>query len=348
MIDRVVVDALQVPAEFSGVGRQAMAIGSQLADLPAGLRLEVRCTREARPVLEPAFPPGTRFRTPLRRSRPRAVRILWQQLVAPLADGRGTLLVCLGDQAPLFGRARVLLALNDVRRLTEPGGGIERAWYRFLVPRAVRRAEAVVTISEFSRDEIDRTLRPRKGPVRVVVQSPPPMATGPRPPATGGPFLVVGALRAYKGVDTVVEAVARVPDAAVVVVGPDEGHRPQLEDRVRLTGWIPDAELEALYAAALATIHPSTYEGYGLALAESLARALPTVASDIPAHREVGGDAVLYFPPGDAAALAERMRELAENAELRTDLSVRALARSHELQLAGISWREAILAAAAS
>jgi glycosyltransferase involved in cell wall biosynthesis len=288
----------------------------------------------------------------LRRSRPRALRILWQQLIGPLRDGRTTLLVCLGDQAPLLGRARVLLAVNDLRRLTlrERGGALERAWYRFVVPRAVRRAATVVTISEFSRTEIERRLHPAAR-VRLVVQSPPPVVAGPRPGDAGGPFLVVGALRRYKGAGTVLDALARVPGATVVIAGPDEGYRPDIAavaNRVRLTGWIPDAELERLYTAALATIHPSRYEGYGLALAESLAHALPTLASDIPAHREVGGDAVLYFPSGDAGALAERMRELADNAELRADLSARALARSHELQQAGISWREAILAAASA
>ncbi len=343
MIERVVVDALQVPAAFTGVGRQAIAIGAQLSDLPAGLELEVRCTRELRPVLEPAFPPGTRFRTPLRRSRPRLLRIVQQQLVSPLRDGRSTLLVCLGDQGPLFGRARVLLAVNDVRRLTAPGGSgrLERLWYGFVVPRAVRHASAVVTISEFSRGEIARVLHPRV-PVRVVAQAPPPVAAV-RPARDDGPFLVVGALRPYKGLETIVRTLALV-DADVVVAGPDEGHGGELAG-LRLLGWVPDAELEELYAAALATIHASTYEGYGLALAESLARGLPTVASDIPAHREVGGDAVLYFAPGDAAALAGRLREIRGSAELRAELAAKALARARELPAAGISWREAILAA---
>ena len=86
---------------------------------------------------------------------------------------------------------------------------------------------------------------------------------------------------------------------------------------VNLPGWVPDEMLDRLFKSPLATICPSTYEGYGLTVAESLARSLPTVVSDIPAHREVAGEAALYFPPGDAAALADCLRRVARDEALR-------------------------------
>jgi hypothetical protein len=329
---RIVVDALQVAPTFSGVGRQVREIGGQLHDLPPDLRLELRCAADAVDALAPAFPAGTLVRTPIRSSRPRWRRILHQQFVAPLRDGTDTLLVCLGDQAPLWGRARRLVVVNDVRRLTTPetAGGLEGLFYRLLVPRAARRAHVVVTISEFSRQEIARVLG-LDAP--VVAHHPRPVAS--EPPRREGRIglLVVGAQRSYKGRDTVVEALRLLDDPPDVTFAGEGGP----------AGWVGDEELERLYATAVATVSPSTYEGYGFPVADSLARGLPTIASDIPPHREIGGDAVLYFPPGNATALAACIRELPTRWE---ELAAAALTRARHLAEERPTWRDVILGSA--
>jgi glycosyltransferase involved in cell wall biosynthesis len=350
-VKTIVVDALQVGRQPSGVGRLVRQIGSELYDLPGDCELELRCTREALPLLRDAFPASTRVRTPLRRSRPRVLRIAYQQLVAPLRDPSSTLLVCPGDQGPLRGRARVVLGINDLRRLALPGssGRSETAFYRFLVPRAARRAIAVVTISEYSRQEIERLFGLR---AEVICVHPPPRN---EPLAGDEHLLVVGALRPYKSVETVIEAVARLaPEERRVVrlAGPEEGRRADVlrlaEQRgvapwVEVLGWVSEHELEQLYAEALATICPSTYEGYGLSLAEGLARGVPALASDIPAHREVAGDAALFFPPGNSASLADGLRKLSSNPDFRLFLGRRGLERSRALRRARPSWRDVVL-----
>jgi glycosyltransferase involved in cell wall biosynthesis len=329
---KVLIDALQIAPAYSGLGRQALSIGRELARLPQDVELELRCARETLPLLAPAFPPRTVFSTPIRSASPRLLRIARQQLAAPRRDDASTLLVCLGDQAPLWGRARVLLVVNDVRRLSHPQTAprAERAYYRWLVPRAARHAAAVVTISEFSRGEIKRVLGVD---ARAVADHPPPRVDQPagRP---DGHVLVVGALRPYKGIHTVVEGVARMGERPrVIVVGEGELRAPGVE----LTGWVDEARLDELYRTAAATVSASYYEGYGLPVAESLSYGLPTIASDIPAHREVAGDAALYFPPGDADALAAAL------AAPRAGLGERALERSRELSLLGPRWADVIM-----
>jgi glycosyltransferase involved in cell wall biosynthesis len=321
------VDALQVGAEPTGVGRLVQGIGADLHRLPPGTPVELRCTREALPLLAPSFPEGTRVSTPLRRSRPRLLRMLYQQVVAPLRDSAETVLVCPGDQGPLRGRARVVLGVNDVRRFARPTGSLEDRYYRFLVPRAARRAAAVVTISDFSRGEIERLLGVR---ARVVAIHPAPRA---EPVRGGDHLLVVGALRPYKGLE-ILGGLDQPRE--IVVAGPVEGPVPR---GVRALGWVSEERLEELYETAFAVVCPSTYEGYGLPLAEALARGLPTVASDIPPHRESAGDAALYFPPGDAAALAECLRRV--EAE-RPALAARALERARELDATGPKWDEIV------
>jgi alpha-1,2-rhamnosyltransferase len=70
-----------------------------------------------------------------------------------------------------------------------------------------------------------------------------------------------------------------------------------------------DRELADLYRGAAATISASAGEGFGLPVVESLSLGTPVIASDIPAHREIGGAYCRFFPPGDAAALSAALRE---------------------------------------
>jgi glycosyltransferase involved in cell wall biosynthesis len=74
---------------------------------------------------------------------------------------------------------------------------------------------------------------------------------------------------------------------------------------VRRLGRLADAELQALYAGAAAFAFPSLHEGFGLPVLEAMAAGAPVVASDIPALREVAGDAALLVPAGDAGKWAE-------------------------------------------
>lgn len=70
-----------------------------------------------------------------------------------------------------------------------------------------------------------------------------------------------------------------------------------------------DDEIVELYRRAAVFVFPSRYEGFGLPTLEALAAGTPTVLADASCSREVGGDAALYFPPGDVPALASRLRE---------------------------------------
>jgi glycosyltransferase involved in cell wall biosynthesis len=106
-------------------------------------------------------------------------------------------------------------------------------------------------------------------------------------------------------------------------------------------GYVTPEELAALYGAAEAAVLPSLYEGFGLPLLEALAAGLPVVASDIPVHREVAGEAALYAPPGEPELFARQVAALLADPELRRRLAAAARRRS---QL--FSWERAAAAAA--
>jgi glycosyltransferase involved in cell wall biosynthesis len=247
----------------------------------------------------------------------------------------------------MWGRATAVLVIHDVRRLTAPqtAGRRERGLYGFVIPRAARHAHSILTVSDFSAAEIGRTLGTTAS-VDVVRRHPAPVSAEPGV-SEEGRALVVGAIRSYKGLDTVTEALSRLDGGGVRVTwaGANEQAAAAIRSHpdVELLGWVDDARLDALRRQAWISLNPSRYEGYGLAVAESLAYGLPTVASDIPAHREVAGAAAEYFPPGDPAALAATLRRLRRDPALVADLAGRARERAHWLESRRSSWGEALL-----
>jgi glycosyltransferase involved in cell wall biosynthesis len=92
-------------------------------------------------------------------------------------------------------------------------------------------------------------------------------------------------------------------------------------------GAVDDAHHARLYAAAVALVHVSLDDGFSYPVVEALSFGIPVVASDIPVHREVAGEAALYAPAGDVEAVAERMRGVLDATPAERDRQ-RAAARA--------------------
>jgi glycosyltransferase involved in cell wall biosynthesis len=150
-----------------------------------------------------------------------------------------------------------------------------------------------------------------------------------RYPLPGQFVLYVGAINVRKNVTALARAMAEPqPEHGVglVLVGPPpkEGLATWGLDHPWVThlGYVPDDDLPGLYAAASVIAIPAKLEGFGLPLVEALAAGTPVVASDLSVFREVGGDAPLYFPADDPAALrsalAAVLRDPAAAARMRS------------------------------
>lgn len=153
-------------------------------------------------------------------------------------------------------------------------------------------------------------------------------------PTTGLRLLAIGRLAYYKGFEVLLRALPEVPDAALVIAG--EGpQRPILErlmtqlsirDRTRLTGFVPDPQLQALLAECDILCLPSVErtEAFGMVLLEAMRYAKPVIASDIAGSGvawvvKQGGHGLLV-PPGDSNALATAIRQLQGDCAQRTRL----------------------------
>ncbi|HKY32181.1 MAG TPA: glycosyltransferase family 1 protein [Candidatus Polarisedimenticolia bacterium] len=106
--------------------------------------------------------------------------------------------------------------------------------------------------------------------------------------------------------------------------------------RLRLPGWVPRADLLALYRGAAAMIYPSLAEGFGLPILEAMACGAPVVASLAGSIPEVAGEACLLVPPADAAAFASAAASILDDPEREA-----ALRRGGQARAALFSWQEA-------
>lgn len=106
-----------------------------------------------------------------------------------------------------------------------------------------------------------------------------------------------------------------------------------IPDRVRLTGYVPDRLLPALYHAADLFVLPSLYEGFGLPILESFAAGTPVVTSNASCLPEIAGDAALLFDPEDSDELARAMARVLSNSELHAEM-----VRKGRERAASFSW----------
>lgn len=104
----------------------------------------------------------------------------------------------------------------------------------------------------------------------------------------------------------------------------------QLEPRVRLLGRIPHGAVHRVYEAANLFVYPSLCESFGFPLVEAMASGLPIVAADLPLNREMCGDAAVYYPAGDPAALAREIARVAQNEEVRARLAAAGRSRARQ------------------
>ena len=202
-----------------------------------------------------------------------------------------------------------------------------------VVTRAARDADALLAISAAARDDICATLGLDPSRFTVVPHG---MEAVPRTePADertvrnrlrlpdGRILLCVAALRPHKNQELLIRALPGLPaDVTLVLVGRHEPYADRLRelasgagvtDRVRLAGYVSDAELERLWALAAAAAFPTRAEGFGLPILEAMARGVPVACSDIPVLREVGGDVPAYFDPADARSAATAIGTMLED-----------------------------------
>jgi glycosyltransferase involved in cell wall biosynthesis len=278
--------------------------------------------------------------------------LLWEQL-ALAGQVKGGTLLCLGNSAParalLDRKTRVAVMIHDVSFLDYPGAYkfLYRLGHRLMLPLLMRRARAILTVSETERERLER-LVPESAP-RITVapnggwsadEAAPGAAAGAEPALPPpGYGLYVGSLSHRKNFGRTLAAAIRlaredglhfvfVGAAGKVLREPRREVPADVADRIHFVGQVNDpARLSRIYRDARVLLFPSLYEACPLPPVEAPHFGCPAVVSNIPAMWERCGRGATYCDPTSVESILRAMREVLGDSPKRDQ----AIAAGHDM-----------------
>jgi glycosyltransferase involved in cell wall biosynthesis len=259
---------------------------------------------------------------------------------------------------PRLTRIRTVFTLHDLifRLYPETHKPLNRWFLTLVMPRFLKAADAIIAVSEHTKRDAVRFYGLDEAKIHVIYEgvdarfrpaSAEAMARVRRDHGLPPEFILsLGTIEPRKNLTSLLEAYhdlrARGFEAKLVIVGQKgwlyEGffrrlHELGLENEVLFTGFVPDADLPALYSAAELFVFPSLYEGFGLPVLEALACGAPVVTSNRSSLPEVAGDAALLVDPTSVADVQAAIITVLESEDVRADLRARG-----PRQAARFSW----------
>jgi glycosyltransferase involved in cell wall biosynthesis len=225
---------------------------------------------------------------------------------------------------------------------------------RMLIPLALKRADKIIAVSQFTRDEIIRCYNANPKKVDYVHN------------AVADSFLAqtfsqdelekvrkkynlpqkfilyLGTLQPRKNIPALIEAYAKIknqlPGVRLVLAGgKSHNYDPRIdvmlknhalsEEDVIFPGFILEEDKKAVMLLAGSFCFPSLYEGFGIPILEAFSAKLPSVVSQIPPHAEVAGNAAVFFRPKDPDALSASLVKIMSDEKLRSVLLAREIDR---------------------
>ncbi len=354
---RIAFDGTTLQAQRTGVGYYTEHLLQHMAQLTAdgATHDELVVISNRTPVTTRPMPSHVRV---VCAGRP-MVRIAWMQAAAPgvLRQIDADVAHFTNGMIPLATRVPTVVTIHDVSLTRYPECHPRRRLLlnRPLVRMAADRATAIITPSASAKRDVVHTYGISPDRVHVVHE-----AAGPEfHPVTEAATLAdvrarhalperfvlfVGAIEPRKNLPRLLEAFAERHHRGdlphhLVCVGPygwlsrDIGawiEQLGIADAVHFTGYVPFADLPAIYSLADMFVFPSLYEGFGLPVMEAMACGAPVIVGQAAALLEIGGRAVTVVDPLDTNALGDAMAILGRSGDLRRELSALSVARAAE------------------
>jgi len=232
---------------------------------------------------------------------------------------------------------------------------------KILIPMSFRRADKIIGVSKFTQDEILKYYKidPKKvtwihnavGENFKAEISPEQIAAIRLKHKLPEKFILyIGTLQPRKNLPALIEAYAGLPAEIrrevklVLAGGKSHNYDERIDEAVEkyslagdviFTGFIPEVEKPVIFKASRIFCNPSLYEGFGITILEAMTLGVPVVASDIPPHREVAEDSIIYCDPAKSGDLTEKLKSVLINECLG-----RELADKERIQAQKFSWRK--------
>lgn len=236
-------------------------------------------------------------------------------------------------------------------RLPDYNSRFRSKMYHWHAKKALKKADHIITVSDFSKKEILDLIQIPKKNLSVTPLAPPVTHADKLPEGIKlrRKFLLyVGGYDPRKNVPLLMIAYQKFianqyPIDLILVGAKGKGLEEFITDdfsqkvagrfpvkakgQMIFTEHLQDSELAALYCQAFALVHPSVYEGFNLPLVEAMSHGVPLLISDIPVHREVAGDAAFYLNTKSENTFGLGIHEFLNNSSIQKTLSENAKQR---------------------
>jgi glycosyltransferase involved in cell wall biosynthesis len=292
----------------------------------------------------PAIPGNIKIRVKNFKNLSRLQLFIYQQISLPFTLWRENfdILFCASLLGP-WAYSKKIITIHDAAPfvLKEENSALGKIFWRINLCFARFISLKIITVSNFSRDELLKYLKIEAKKLEVIYNGSPdykneaPETTLNNSQASGGRYLIaVGNARPRKNLECLINAfqivAQQVPDLKLVIVGKNDWRMEKiinsvgdLKNKIIFTGFVSETEKQNLIKKASALVFPSLYEGFGLPIVEANVLNTPVICSDIPAFREVAANSASFFNPLDEQDIAAKISELISNPELAATLRAR-------------------------
>lgn len=346
--DAVIVNATCLGRRLDGIGAYTLGLLRELARTPTARKLVIYLNREA---AEHVAGIGLEDRWPIRwvsgrvapdnGSSGHVLRLLQANVLA--LRHPGSVVFAMSQIEACWLKEEQVVTVHDVIPLLFPEWNRrQHAYFRHVLPRALRIARAVVCPSHHTKSLVVARYGLQEEKIHVIphgVPEPHPRSkNAAEEPEIGAPFLLyLGRVAPLKNIDGLIRAFRqireRVPHRLVIAGSGADGLAG--DDRIVFVGPVSGGRKAALIEKASMLILPSFYEGFGLPPLEAMASGCPVVVSRVGSLPEVCGDAAFYVDPRDPRSIARGMMAVLTDAPLRQQMIERGRERA-----ARFRWRE--------
>jgi len=246
---------------------------------------------------------------------------------------------------PLVNPKNAVVTVHDIgfERFPSAYSWVDKLYHRVSIRIIKRAARKIITVSEFSKKELQDVYQIPARKIAVVYNGFEPIRnenlelSEELKQKINGPYLFfIGRLEEKKNVARVVEAFAQLrrSDLKLVLAGkPGFGFeriekiiaKNNLQDRVVILGWTDQQQIPALFANAEVFVFPSLYEGFGIPVLEAMDVKCPVLTSNTSSLPEVAGDAAYLVDPENVQEIVAGLQKILSDQDYRASLVARGL-----------------------